>query len=200
MAYSDFTFLKLRQNFGIAQDSKSLFDKKLPKAKVSAHLIADIKEGKLMSVTSEKAKSEFLIAPVIRELFRQYKHLTIFSGVSLNIEGEKDLNGMPDFMLSAKPRRASLEAPIFCLVESKNQSVEDGFAQCAAEMYAARLFNKQSGEPYEIIYGAVTNAFDWVFLKLEGDTFFIDSERYYLDNLPKLLGVMKFIVEQYAPK
>ena len=56
----------------------------------------------------------------------------MFSGISLNIESEKDLTGIPDFMLSAKPRRASLEAPIFCLVESKNQAIEDGFAQCAA--------------------------------------------------------------------
>jgi len=115
----------------------------------------------------------------------------------LNIESEKDLTGIPGFMLSAKPRRVSLEAPIFCLVESKNQAIEDGFAQCAAEMYAARLFNQQSGEPHENIYGCVTNAFEWVFLKLEGNTLFVDSERYYLNNLPLLMGVLKNIVEQY---
>ncbi len=199
MAYSDFTFSKLRQKYGIAQDSKVLFDKKIKKARVSTHLNSDIQDGMLMSVTSEKAKSEFLIAPVIRELFRQNSNLTIFSGVSLNIESEKELTGMPDFMLSAKPRRASLEAPIFCLVESKNQSVEEGFPQCAAEMYAARLFNQQSGEPYEIIYGAVTNAFDWVFLKLESNVLYIDTDRYFLNDLPRLVGVLNFIIDQYKP-
>ena len=99
---------------------------------MSERLIADIEEGRGMSLISEKAKSEFLIAPVIKEVYRTHPNLTVFSGISLNIESEKDLTGIPDFMLSAKPRRASLEAPIFCLVESKNQVIEDGFAQCAA--------------------------------------------------------------------
>ena len=33
-------------------------------------------------------------------------------------------------------------------------------------MYAARLFNQQSDEPFETIYGAVTDGYDWSFLKL----------------------------------
>ncbi|MEM6698189.1 MAG: hypothetical protein AAF806_12045 [Bacteroidota bacterium] len=43
-------------------------------------------------------------------------------------------------------------------------------------------------EDHRIIYGAVTNAFDWVFLKLEDATVWIDLERYYLNQLPRLLG------------
>ena len=82
-------------------------------------------------------------------------------------------------------------------MESKNKTPDEGFAQCAAEMYAARLFNKQTNEPIETIYGAVTNAYDWVFLKLEGDTIFIDKDRYYLNNLENLLGVLQFIANQY---
>ena len=197
MAYSDFTFLKLRKQYKILQDTRNLFPTHSNEAAVSERLIADIEEGRTMSLISEKAKSEFLIAPVIKEVYRTHPNLTVFSGISLNIESEKDLTGIPDFMLSAKPRRASLEAPIFCLVESKNQAIEECFAQCAAEMYAARLFNQQSGEPHENIYGCVTNAFEWVFLKLEGNTLFVDSERYYLNNLPLLMGVLKNIVEQY---
>ena len=103
-------------------------------------------------------------------------------------------------MLSAKPRRVSLEAPIFCLVESKNQAIEDGFTQCAAEMYAARLFNQQNNEPFEIIYGAVTNGYDWSFLKLEGNTVYVDIDRYFINELPKLLGILQFIVDQSKPK
>ena len=64
-------------------------------------------------------------------------------------------------------------------------------------MYAARLFNKQMNEPYETIYGVVTNAFDWVFLKLEGDTVWIDTQRYFLNDLPKILGIFQWIINQY---
>ena len=64
-------------------------------------------------------------------------------------------------------------------------------------MYAARVFNKKMNEPYETIYGAVTNAFDWVFMKLEGDTVYIDLNRYYLNELPKILGIMQYIVGKY---
>jgi len=107
------------------------------------------------------------------------------------------LYGIPDFMISAKPKRATVEAPIFCMLEAKNGILEDGFAQCAAEMLTARLFNQENDEPYETIYGAVTNAYDWVFMKLENETVFIDTERYFLNDLPHILGIMQFIVDQY---
>jgi hypothetical protein len=115
----------------------------------------------------------------------------------MNIESEPDLNGNPDFILSAKPNLIEIAAPIFCLMESKNKSPEEGYAQCAAEMYAARLFNKEMKNDFEIIYGAVTNGYDWVFLKLEGNTIHIDNQRYYLNDLHKLLGVLQFVVNQY---
>ena len=197
MAYSDFTFSKIRKRFGIEQDVKLLFDESLIEVAPSSRLAADISDGKNMTVVSEKAKSEFLIAPIIRELQRNNPNITIFSGVSFNVENEKELTGVPDFLMSARPRKVQVEAPVFCLLEAKNQSIEEGLAQCAAEMYAARLFNQQTGDPYEIIYGAVTNAFDWVFLKLEDNTIFIDSNRYYLNELPKILGVFQVIIDSY---
>ena len=98
-------------------------------------------------------------------------------------------------MISAKPNIVEPQCPIFCMVESKNKAPDEGFAQCAAEMYAARLFNQQMGDPYETIYGAVTNAFDWVFLKLEGNTVYVDIDRYYLNQLPKLLGILQYIID-----
>ena len=43
--------------------------------------------------------------------------------------------------------------------------------------------------------GAVTNGFDWVFLKYENLNVQIDMNRYYLGNLSQLLGVMDYIIE-----
>lgn len=200
MAYSEATFIKLKTQYGILQDYQDLGFRSITSVEPSSRLAEDIAEGLQMSINSEKAKSEFLLAPIIKELQRKNPHVTLFSGISLNIEGEKLLNGTPDFMISAKPRRADVEAPIFCMVEAKNGIIEDGFAQCAAEMYAARLFNQQMKEPYEIIYGAVSNAFDWVFLKLEGDTVWIDKQRYFLNDLPTLLGIFQFIIDKTKNK
>lgn len=64
-------------------------------------------------------------------------------------------------------------------------------------MLAARIFNEQDGEAIDIIYGCVTNGFEWVFLKLEGDTVYIDTQRYLLNDLPKVLGVLSYIIKSY---
>ncbi len=195
MAYSDATFIKLKNLYGLHQDYKDLKFKNITEIPPSNRLVEDIEEGKQMQITSEKAKSEFIIAPIIKELQRKNRQITFFSGVSFNIQGESLLNGRPDFMISAKPRRAGIEAPIFCMVEAKNGIIEEGYAQCAAEMYAAKLFNKQTQESLDTIYGAVTNAFDWVFLKLENKQVYIDVERYYLNQLSTLLGIMQYIID-----
>ncbi len=197
MAYSDATFAKLRTEYKILQDYQDFKFNTLVSIPPSTRLAEDIADGTQMTITSEKAKSEFLLAPIVKELQRKNPQITLFSGINFSIEGEKLLNGTPDFMISARPRRADIEAPIFCMVEAKNGIIEDGFAQCAAEMYAARLFNKQMNEPYETIYGVVTNAFDWVFLRLEAEYIWIDTQRYFLNDLPKILGIFQFIIDQY---
>ena len=201
MAYSKFTSLvKFCNQYDLSQQTAlRLFeDKDLLPFEVSKRLVEDLEEAKKFPLTTEKAKSELIIMPILKELKRHNPQITFFSGFSLNIENEADLNGNPDFLLSSKPNLIEVEAPIFCLMESKNKTPDEGYAQCAAEMYAARLFNRQMGEPHEIIYGAVTNAFDWVFLKLENNTIFIDTERYFLNETPRLLAVMQSIVNHYV--
>jgi hypothetical protein len=197
MAYSDFTFTKLYSKFGIEQESKSLFSSiEIVSIEPTQHLLQDLEEAKETPLYAEKAKSEAIIFPIIKEIKRRNKHISIFSGYTFNVDASNDLTGAPDFMISMKPKIVEPQRPIFCLVESKNKTPEEGFAQCAAEMYAARLFNQQTGEQNHTIYGAVTNAFDWVFLKLEDNTVFIDLDRYYLNQLPILLGIFQAIVSE----
>ena len=198
MAYSDFTIAKLKQQFGLNQENEHLFVKAhITTVRPSRRLVIEIKEGSEMPLMSEKAKSEMLIAPIIREVKRNNPTLSIFSGYTFNIENISELSGAPDFIISNKPDKVEIESPIFCLVESKNKTPDEGYAQCAAEMYAARIFNQQMGDPYETIYGVVTNAFEWVFMKLEGNTIYIDKERYFINELSILLGFIQHIVNQY---
>ena len=198
MPYQDFTFSKLSAKFGLEQKSVYLFkDILIESIEPTSHLVQDLQEAREMPTATEKARGEAIIAPIIKEIKRRNKHISIFSGYTFNVDAQNDLTGAPDFMISMKPMIIELENPIFCLVESKNKTPEEGYAQCAAEMYAARLFNQQTDEPNQIVYGAVTNAFDWVFLKLEGNTVFVDLDRYYLIELPKILGIFQFIIQQF---
>ena len=200
MAYAKFTSLiKFCKQFNLTQNTNlHLFEAvKHFDFEVSNRLLEDLEEANQYPMYSEKAKSELIITPILKELKRKNAGISIFSGFTLNIESLPDLNGVPDFVLSAKANLVEIEAPIFCLMESKNKAPDEGFAQCAAEMYAARLFNKETNEPYETIYGAVTNGFEWVFMKLENQTLFIDANRYYLNQPQILLSLLQHIVNQY---
>jgi hypothetical protein len=198
MAYSNFTLAKLKKDYGLEQYHCYLFaEVALLTIEPSLRLQEDLLEAKEVPVMTEKAKSEAIIYPIIKEVKRKNPQISIFSGYALTVESDKELNGSPDFLISAKPSIVEPERPVFCLFESKNKEASEGFAQCAAEMYAARVFNQENNEPYETIYGVVTNAYDWIFMKLEGNTIFIDKERYFLNELPKLLGILQFIINQY---
>ena len=197
MAYSDFTFTKLKQKFGVQQEDVRLFEvQNIIRCEPSQRLLEDVAEAEEMPLMSEKAKSESLIAPIIREMKRRNKQISIYSGYTFNVDIANELSGSPDFMISATPKIVELQSPIFCLVESKNKTPDEGFAQCAAEMYAAKIYNEQNGEPRKAIFGTVTNAFDWIFLKLENNTIYIDKNRYFLNDLPLLIGILQNIIDQ----
>ena len=200
MAYSDYTFSKLKKRFNISQESVYLFEGITINPVVpSARILEDIKEAEQMPMLTEKAKSEYIIAPLVKDLKRRHPFLSIFSGYAFNIDTDNELNGAPDFLISKRPKIVEIEAPVFCIMETKNKTVEEGYAQCAAEMYASSVFNEQMGEPLTTIYGAVTNGFDWVFLKYEDKRVEIDMNRYYLGNLPQLLGVIDYIINLPTP-
>lgn len=198
MAYSDFTFAKLKKRFGIVPKSihllKNVVIESMPP---SDRLLEDMADAKEMPLLSEKAKSEALIFPILRELKKKNKHIAVFSGYSFNIDEKNGLTGAPDYLFSALPDIVEPQRPVFCLVETKNKTPDEGYAQCAAEMYAARVFNKMMQEPLEVIYGAVTNGFEWIFLKLDGNIVYVDMDRYYINELPKLLGIFQNIVDKY---
>jgi hypothetical protein len=198
MAYSDFTLSKLQRKFGIEYHRDNLFHFPLNKVIPSERLQMDVDEGLLMPVFSEKAKSELLITPIFREIRRtNHNKFTFFSGFSFDVDYQRELNGICDFLLTRKPDAIEINDPVFCLVEAKNRTIEEGFGQCAAEMYAASLFNKEYGITLPVVYGCVTNAFEWVFLKLENELVIIDNHRYSINDLPELLGALQNIIDVY---
>jgi hypothetical protein len=108
------------------------------------------------------------------------------------------LNGECDFIISKAIKTYIIQAPIFALVEAKQNIVENNMGQCAAQMMGARIFNQSENQPIETIFGCVTNGEVWQFLKLENQTILIDAKKYFLDNIPQILGVLQAIIDFYS--
>ena len=176
MAYNKFKRLEqLKDKLAISNQSRKWLPPNLRVFEMSPFLLNFLEYSSQEAITTEKAKSEAIIFPILRELRRaNLDHLSCFSRIEFNIDKERELVGFCDFILSTAVGTYTLEAPIICLVEAKKGEIEEGIAQCGAEMYAAQIFNAREGNPRETLYGCVTNAFSWCFLKLNNKTLYID--------------------------
>ena len=82
MAYTDYTFTKLKRNFGIEQTEKYLFTNENIEARTpSQRLLDDIEEAENMPLMSEKAKSEAVMFPILKELKRNNYSLQLGIGL-----------------------------------------------------------------------------------------------------------------------
>jgi hypothetical protein len=198
MSYRKFTLKTFCETFSIPASAVDLFSPNIPYVQPSDHLQFDISEGLRLPLTTEKAKSEYLIVPILREVRRHNNNnFTIFSGYNLTVDKKRNLTGFCDFVLTHSTLPFEIDKPMFCIVEAKNEDIEGGVGQCAAEMLAARIFNERDGTNVHTIYGCVTNAVEWLFLRLENDTLLIDTRRYALANLPELLGALQTVIDFY---
>jgi hypothetical protein len=109
-----------------------------------------------ISLTSEIARREFLIAPVLTDLLH-------YTQATLNIEYpvavSNQLKGSLDYLLQNEQT--------FLVVEAKNEDLERGFVQLAIEMIAIDQWI-ESDQP--IIYGAISTGNVWQFGKFDRQT------------------------------
>jgi hypothetical protein len=199
MAYTKYKKLEqLRNDFSLNDLQISFLPDEFPIFKVTQHLLDDLNEAKGEALGTEKAKSEQIITPILKELRRHHPlSFKYFSGYEFNVDSDKNLNGYCDFILSLEAQKMEITAPIFCVVEAKDEKIEKGLAQCGAAMYAAQLFNERKGNPKKVIYGCVTNAFSWCFMKLESKTLYIDTNYIPLTFAEphKVLAVLQWILD-----
>lgn len=198
--YSTFTPNHL-YDLGIEMHAGAVI-RNVPPVAASALLIDQLKRSENLPLSTEKAKSEFIIAPILHEInYQNITKTTFFSGYSLNIDRKRGLTGRCDFIFSLQANALSISAPLFCVIEAKNHTPDDenNFAQCIAEMYAAKIFNeRQNNTQIKVIYGAVSNGFEWIFLRLDGNTATVDTgNRYYATKLSELLGALQHIINQF---
>ncbi|MGB5686843.1 MAG: hypothetical protein WBM35_13590 [Candidatus Electrothrix sp.] len=107
-----------------------------------------------ISLNSETAKREFLIAPVLFELAKE-------TDSKINVEYPIDvselLNGYLDYLIRYKQE--------LIVIEAKKGDIDKGFNQLAAELIALDQYEEEEGG--SILYGVVTIGEMWVFCMLD---------------------------------
>lgn len=197
MPYSKFTLPELRKKFGLQIERIKLFDNIAP-IEISDWLKETLLIGGHISLSSEKAKSELIVTPVLLELLKRNNYeVSLFSGVDLNVDEKAGLTGECDFIIVAKPNAYDIESPIISMVEAKDDDISLGIPQCIAQMIAALQYNQSEGKPIDTIFGCVTTGSDWQFLKLHNSTVYINNELIYINPIGGLLGVWQNILDFY---
>jgi len=192
MSYEDFEIEQIENEFEIeVVDVPGLF--KDIKPKEPSEMLINLLEQFIplgTSIGTKKARSEFIIAPILAEV-RKMAHdkISLFSGNKFEVDKSRGLNGYCDFMFSASTTQLNLSAPVMVIVEAKNENINSGFGQCMAEMVAAQIYNENKGRPKKYIHGCVTTGSVWKFMQLSEKLIQLDDKEYYLDQLPKILGL-----------
>jgi hypothetical protein len=193
MAYSDFTLEKVQREFELTISEKIGMFVDTPEQPYSHQLqeILDYNLPLALAINTEKARSEMIITPILIETRKQLNsQISLFSGVELNVDANRALTGVCDFLISHSPEQLFVKAPVVAIVEAKKENLNAGLGQCVAEMLAAQLFNQQHENAIPRIYGAVTTGNIWKFLRLTDTIVEIDLTEYLINQLGKILGIL----------
>ncbi|MFN0203291.1 MAG: hypothetical protein ACKVTZ_17320 [Bacteroidia bacterium] len=194
MGYSKYKKIRtVTKKFGLDAQNTQLFAEVAP-CEPSEWLAITLQKAKIMPLTNEKTKAERIISPILLEIAEAYQDkVTLFSGEELNIDSDADLAGACDFFFILHPDKPYLESPIISLVESKDEDMEYGRAQCAAQLYAAKCYNEAEGKEIPVLYGCATDGIEWQFMRFENNIFYLDKQIY--TDIKLILGVWHKILQ-----
>ncbi|MEM9542274.1 MAG: hypothetical protein AAGA60_22625 [Cyanobacteria bacterium P01_E01_bin.42] len=143
---------------------------------------------------SEYAICENFIYPALREVWKNYRQkFVLWSHKSLNYD--EKLSGFPEYILAQKSPLGNVvfDKPFFILIEAKQDNFEYGWAQCLAEMIAARELNER---PEQEVFGIASNGQVWQFGKLKENLFTKHKRFYLIGDLDRLIGAIDYIFKQ----
>ena len=143
--------------------------------------------------TSEGARAEAVIFPILREIYKSYHEKYSF-WIQKAIAYNERLNGTPDYLIGTKSAlgKTVLETPLVIIAEAKKNDFEQGWGQCLAELIASQKIN---GEIGIAVYGVVTDGKLWEFGGLKEDVFTKNIESYTVDHLAHLFGALNYIFQ-----
>ncbi len=199
MSYSQFTVAQVKRDFGLTIiEGQRFFPsiQPIPPSPILQELLASNLSW-AVAVSTEKARSEAIINPVLLELRRILnQRISVFSGEEFNVDPSTGLTGVCDFLISRSSEQLVIEAPAVVVVEAKKEDLKVGLGQCIAEMVAAERFNAANNQPIAAIYGIITSGTQWRFLKLEAQTVTIDLMDYPLTPVEQILGFLLWMVQE----
>ncbi|MBX9623475.1 MAG: hypothetical protein K2X82_06645 [Gemmataceae bacterium] len=199
MAYAQFDVATVETEFGVRVLPGSVFPELRP-VPVPAWLTDFLARGAELRVESEKARNEFIVAPVllaVRELTGG--RAAVFSGERFDVDPAAGLIGECDFLLTLAPAVPIIRAPAVVVVEAKRQDIAGGLGQCTAQMVAARRFNVRNGRAPATVYGCVTTGEEWQFLRLADDPVITyDPARLYRNEVGRILAAFLHAVAENA--
>jgi hypothetical protein len=191
MPYSSFTIAQIKSEFGIViREGKRFLPIGLPTVPVSQRLLSVLEDLPwAIAVGTEKARSE-----EVRRMRDQ--QISVFSGEEFNVDVDRGLNGVCDFLIGQSAEQLVLEAPVVVLVEAKKADLKLGLGQCMAEMIAAQQFNQERGLKIPVVFGVVTSGTQWRFMQLEGKIITLDLEDYSLQPIEEILAMLLWMTSR----
>jgi hypothetical protein len=191
MSYHEFTIEEVKSRFRLRIAEIVDYYAKIPPAAVSDFLSTMLAENipLAVAISTEKARSEMIIAPVLLEIRRQVeRRVSLFSGVEFSVDPDQGLNGICDYLISLSTEQLTIEEPVIAIVEAENDNMKAVLGQCIAEMVAAQIFNRRRKQTESRVYGVVTTGSLWKFLQLEGDVVTLDLREYPISELSRIVG------------
>ena len=199
MAYSDFTLDQIIAQFTLKVTEDSTYFAAFPAVPISSRLRETLEENVPVAVeiSTEKARSELIIMPVLMEVRRQFdRRISVFSGIEFNVDFAQGLRGVCDFLLSLSPLQLTVQAPVVAIVEAKNDNIKSGIGQCVAEMIAAQRFNEARGAAAKAaVYGVVTTGSLWKFLRLTDNSVGVDVVERPIQEVEKIVGILTGVLQ-----
>jgi hypothetical protein len=193
MAYAEFDLKNAVETFGLSEDDKTDIFESIAPLEPSDFLRVwlDGFAAVAVGVNSEKARSEFIIAPMLAEMkIRSGDRVNVLPGVTFGVDSAQGLTGFCDYLIAQSQMVYYVKAPILAVVEAKQEDMVGGLGPCAAEMVAIQIFNEREGKSLPAVHGCVTSGSLWRFLRLTGKSLNIDRPEYSLRDAAKILGIL----------
>jgi len=202
MAFSDFDLRRAVETFGLEEElDRDLYPAVEPVVPCEfLRTWLDEFAPVALGVNSEKARSEYIITPILVEVRRRTKGPdNILSGVTLDADRERGLTGFCDYIITRSAEYYYLRGPLVAVVEAKREDLIARLGQCVAEMVAIRLFNEREGNDLPVVHGCVTSGTNWRFLQLQGARLSIDRQEYQVGDVGKVIAILVHILASVDP-
>src|SRR5262245_60526195 len=124
MAYSDFDLKTAVHTFALTEDRDTDLFAEVAPLEPSTFLQVWLEKFApvALGVNSEKARSEFIIAPMLAETkLRAGTSVTVLPGVTFEVDKERGLAGFCDFLIARSAEFYYIQGPVVAVVEAKKE-------------------------------------------------------------------------------